>query len=607
MTPCKQVGRRLTGFSRLPMLVTGLLVLLPNLGCQTTSQYATFDTETLAAVETALVTSRDQNTQTKSIQAPLEVLNAMLPRLDLGGEDSGGSPTRFDFSVKDEMAVREFFGLLTADTNHSVVIHPDVTGEISALDLKNVTVEQVIEQVAEIYGFVITSDAGIYQVRPGGLQTRIFNLNYLNVTRQGSSSMSVSSSGISQGGGGQGGQGEQGGQGGGNQGRQAGGNQGGGGQQGGGQGGGGQGGGASLSTETETDFWSGLEAVIKSIVGLQAGQGNLGNLLGGAAVQRSVIISPHTGMILVKAYPEELKQVDAFLRASQEALQRQVILEAKILEVELNESFQAGINLQSLYDGSLETGLTLDSLVASGNRTSVEYGSSASGIGSAGRPLTLNMNFSDFGGVIRLLETQGNVQVISSPRILTLNNQKAIFKVGEEAYYLTNSNTVSFGAGIEQTTNQNSNLEPFFSGIALDVTPQISGEGNIILHIHPILSDVKEDLKIINGQEFPLANSATRESDTIARVRHGEVIVISGLMQTKSSGTKSGVPGMNRIPVLGGALEQKQRETKKTELVILLRALVDQDRVMESMLDESVERVRTMRRVIDPYYQGAQP
>jgi MSHA biogenesis protein MshL len=217
------------------------------------------------------------------------------------------------------------------------------------------------------------------------------------------------------------------------------------------------------------------------------------------------------------------------------------------------------------------------------------------------------MNFSDFGGVIRLLETQGNVQVISSPRILTLNNQKAIFKVGEEAYYLTNSNTVSFGAGIEQTTNQNSNLEPFFSGIALDVTPQISGEGNIILHIHPILSDVKEDLKIINGQEFPLANSATRESDTIARVRHGEVIVISGLMQTKSSGTKSGVPGMNRIPVLGGALEQKQRETKKTELVILLRALVDQDRVMESMLDESVERVRTMRRVIDPYYQGAQP
>ena len=206
MTPCKQVGRRLTGFSRLPMLVTGLLVLLPNLGCQTTSQYATFDTETLAAVETALVTSRDQNTQTKSIQAPLEVLNAMLPRLDLGGEDSGGSPTRFDFSVKDEMAVREFFGLLTADTNHSVVIHPDVTGEISALDLKNVTVEQVIEQVAEIYGFVITSDAGIYQVRPGGLQTRIFNLNYLNVTRQGSSSMSVSSSGISQGGSG-GGQG----------------------------------------------------------------------------------------------------------------------------------------------------------------------------------------------------------------------------------------------------------------------------------------------------------------------------------------------------------------------------------------------------------------
>jgi MSHA biogenesis protein MshL len=206
--------------------------------------------------------------------------------------------------------------------------------------------------------------------------------------------------------------------------------------------------------------------------------------------------------------------------------------------------------------------------------------------------------------VIKLLETQGNVQVISSPRILTLNNQKAIFKVGQEAYYLTNANTTSFGAGIEQTTNQNSELEPFFSGIALDVTPQISDSGDIILHIHPILSEVKEDLKVINGQEFPLANSATRESDTVARVRNGEVIVISGLMQTRASGSNTSIPGVNEVPVLGSMLAQKRRETVKTELVILLRALVDQDTVMAEMLDETAERFDQMRRKIDPYYRG---
>ncbi|MBT6246336.1 MAG: hypothetical protein HOI43_13040 [Gammaproteobacteria bacterium] len=206
--------------------------------------------------------------------------------------------------------------------------------------------------------------------------------------------------------------------------------------------------------------------------------------------------------------------------------------------------------------------------------------------------------------MIKLLETQGNVQVISSPRILTLNNQKAIFKVGQEAYYLTNANTTSFGAGIEQTTNQNSELEPFFSGIALDVTPQISDSGDIILHIHPILSEVKEDLKVINGQEFPLANSATRESDTVARVRNGEVIVISGLMQTRASGSNTSIPGVNEVPVLGSMLAQKRRETVKTELVILLRALVDQDTVMAEMLDETAERFDQMRRKIDPYYRG---
>jgi MSHA biogenesis protein MshL len=345
---------------------------------------------------------------------------------------------------------------------------------------------------------------------------------------------------------------------------------------------------ASINTETSTDYWKGLEAVIRSII-------NAPTQMAGQAVgneSRSVIVSPQTGMILVRAFPSELAQVEAFIDASQEALQRQVILEAKILEVELKEGFQSGINLSALYE--------------SGNREiSTSFGQLGSQIDGIGEPLSFDMQFSDFSGVINLLETQGNVQVVSSPRIVTLNNQKAIFKVGQEAYFLTNASTTSFGAGIEQTTSQNSSLEPFFSGIALDVTPQISEVGDIILHIHPILSEVKEDLKIINGQEFPLANSATRESDTIARVRNGEVIVISGLMQTRATGDKAGAPGLSEVPLLGSALEQKQRETVKTELVILLRALVDEGNAMEAFLDESVDRVGKIRRSIDPYYRGS--
>ena len=95
--------------------------------------------------------------------------------------------------------------------------------------------------------------------------------------------------------------------------------------------------------------------------------------------------------------------------------------------------------------------------------------------------------------------------------------------------------------------------------------------GDIILHIHPILSEVKEDLKIINGQEFPLANSATRESHTIARVRNGEVIVISGLMQTRATGDKAGAPGLSEVPLLGSALEQKQRPPFRIGVMLCIR------------------------------------
>ena len=548
--------------------------------CESAGPYVAYDTKVLDEVQDELLKSRDAAGKSNRIEPPAAVLEALLPPITLLTEEASALEARFDFSVKEALPIRDFVNLLTVGTDLSVVVHPDTKGTISALDLKNVTVTDVLDQVSDLYGYSIVIENAVYQIRPGGLQTRIFRLNYLNVSRSGNSSMQVTASGISEGGNQNGNNQNQ------NQNNQGGNNNNTGNSQ--NNQNNQNAGRASISTETSTDYWKGLEAVIRSII--NAPTQMAGQAVGNQA--RSVIVSPQTGMILVRAFPSELAQVEAFIDASQEALQRQVILEAKILEVELKEGFQSGINLSALYQ--------------SGNREiSTSFGQLGSQIDGIGEPLSVDMQFSDFSGVINLLETQGNVQVVSSPRIVTLNNQKAIFKVGQEAYFLTNASTTSFGAGIEQTTSQNSSLEPFFSGIALDVTPQISEVGDIILHIHPILSEVKEDLKIINGQEFPLANSATRESDTIARVRNGEVIVISGLMQTRATGDKAGAPGLSEVPLLGSALEQKQRETVKTELVILLRALVDEGNAMEAFLDESVDRVGKIRRSIDPYYRGS--
>lgn len=569
--------------SRLSRAAIAAISLFALVSCSSVGPYASHDPSVLKQVQEELERSRDAASSGNFALPPDQVLKALIPQIGFRKEESESLEERFDFSVTDAMPVREFFSLLTAGTDYSVVVHPDVRGSISALDLKNVTVQNVFDQVIDIYGYSISVDEGVYQIRPGGLQTRIFNLNYLNVTRSGRSTMQVTASGISEGGQNRGnnnpnpiynagnqsqnnspfdgagaeGQNNQ------NSGR------------------------ATIQTETETDYWKDLEAVIKSIIGSDEGA-NLGSLIS-ASGSRSVIVSPQTGMILVRAFPNELKQVEEFIKASQSALQRQVVLEAKILEVELSEGFQSGINLQSMNDG----------------RFSASYGSGDVDTTIVGTPLSLNLNFTDFSGVIKLLESQGNVQVISSPRILTLNNQKAIFKVGQESYYLTAANTTAYGTqGVGNVVNSNSNLEPFFSGIALDVTPQISDAGDIILHIHPILSEVKEEVKRILDNDFPLASSATRESDTIARVRNGEVIVISGLMQTRSRGQRSGIPGVSQIPVLSSGFEQNERQTVKTELVILLRAMVDDKDAMRSSIEDSLDRVRKLRSTIDPYYRG---
>ena len=559
----------------------GILLALLLAACQSAGPYVSYDGSVLEQVQTELEQSREAASLGTRVVPPKQVLNALVPQIAFTEDDAAAVDSRFDFSVKDAMPVREFFSLLTEDTDYSVVVHPDVRGSISALDLKNVTVEEVLDQVIEIYGYSITLDGSVYQIRPGGLQTRIFKLNYLNVSRSGSSTMQITASGISDGSqsgnfgnnfNGQVGNVNPvtGGPGGFNNGNQNSQNT----------------GRATIQTETETDYWKDLETVIRSIIGTGSGP-TLASLAG--ADSRSVIVSPQTGMILVRAYPKELKEVGEFIEASQAALQRQVILEAKILEIELAEGFQSGINLQALGE----------------RKVSAAYGSGEIEQNIAGTPLSLNLNFTDFTGVIKLLESQGNVQVISSPRILTLNNQKAIFKVGQESYYLTAANTTAFGTqGTGNVVNSNSNLEPFFSGIALDVTPQISEAGDIILHIHPILSEVKEEVKRILDNDFPLASSATRESDTIARVRNGEVIVISGLMQTRSRGSTSGIPGIDEIPVISRPLEQNERTTVKTELVILLRAIVDDKDAMQRSIDDSIERVKKLRSRIDPFYRG---
>ncbi|MFV2031312.1 MAG: type II secretion system protein GspD [Gammaproteobacteria bacterium] len=203
------------------------------------------------------------------------------------------------------------------------------------------------------------------------------------------------------------------------------------------------------------------------------------------------------------------------------------------------------------------------------------------------------------------MNTQGEVQVLSSPRISTVNNQKAVIKVGSDEFFVTDVSSSTSASTLTTTTTPDITLTPFFSGIALDVTPQISADGDVILHIHPSVSEVTDQIKEITvggqTQQLPLAFSTVRESDSVVRARSGQVVVIGGLMQNSSSNDDAGVPGLSKIPFIGNLFKQKRKVNTRSELVILLRPIVvEANKTWSNYIKDSADRIERLKYNLKP-------
>lgn len=304
-----------------------------------------------------------------------------------------------------------------------------------------------------------------------------------------------------------------------------------------------------------------------------------------------------SGVVLVKAMPGELRSVDEYLKATQLVVERQVMLEAKILEVVLSDSYQTGINWSQFGGltnkfalGIAAPGATLSgSGTISGSATGISAGTAVSARpGRDGSLATsgdgrgffgLTFQSKDFAALLSFLEGQGDVQVLSSPRIATTNNQKAVLKVGSDDYFVTSVSTNTTTSASGNVVTPNISLQPFFSGISLDVTPQIDDEGNIILHVHPSVSVVEEktkslDLGSMGTFTLPLASSTINETDSIVRVQDGSIVAIGGLMSQEQNNSRYGLPTVSGVPVLGNLFGQKIGASRKRELVILMRSTV---------------------------------
>ena len=541
------------------LLIFMISVLATVQGCGTTAAKE----HVIRKMETEVDNAAKAN-QTKG-KLPENVSKNLIPTINLGAAEVPkiNDEKRFDISVNNVPA-DQFFLSLVDGTDYNMVIHPEVSGTIT-LNLKNVTIPEVLEAVRDVYGFEFVRTPYGFQVLPGRLRARIYQINYLNVTRTGSSQTLVSSGSLTEantGSNSKSGNGD-------NLAR---------------TGSTGSSSHSVLGTEIETrtpdtSFWDELHTSIQAIVG--TGEG------------RSVVVNPQSGVVVVRALPNELREVESFLTATQLIVQRQVILEAKILEVELSKGFQTGINWSTLLKSGKDTitasNIGGGSVLVNENGTSDIAGAQTdlnpanpaplqSALTSAfGGVFTLALNLGDFNAFIELLQTQGNVQVLSSPRVATMNNQKAVIKVGTDEFFVTDVSTTTV-TGTSTTVTPSVTLTPFFSGIALDVTPQISEEGEVTLHVHPSISDVVDQEKTVTigntKQQLPLALSKIRESDSVIRARSGQVVVIGGLMQDLTDDRSASTPGFSDIPVIGNLFKHKKNRGLKSELVILLRPIV---------------------------------
>ncbi|MEZ9231138.1 pilus (MSHA type) biogenesis protein MshL [Vibrio amylolyticus] len=489
-------------------------------------------------VKSSLNEAINEANSLKLNELPDSVQQDLMP--DIDGVSFSATQNVKRFRIKaDGVEARIFFASLVQGTDYSAAIHPSVKGNIT-VNLSDVTLDEVLSVVQDMYGYEVQRTGKVIQVFPAGIRTVTIPVDYLQMQRKGrsitsittgtitntdsnSNSSSNSSSSSSSNSSGSSSTSSK--------------------------------GGTEIETVSESDFWPQLVTAVSQLIGSGDGQ--------------SVVVTPQASVITVRAYPDAIREVRHFLGVSQKRLQRQVILEAKILEVTLNDGYQQGINWSNISMGDGK--VVVDRLGATALPGLDSIGSLLGG--------QTNVTISDgsFSAVLSFMDTQGDLNVLSSPRVTAANNQKAVIKVGTDEYFVTDLSSV-VGNGDNSNASPEVELTPFFSGISLDVTPQIDDEGNVLLHVHPAVIDVKEQVKDIGFGDttisLPLAQSSIRESDSIIRARDGDVVVIGGLMKSNTFDQVSKVPFLGDIPALGHLFRNTTESTQKTELVILLKPTV---------------------------------
>jgi MSHA biogenesis protein MshL len=463
--------------------------------------------------------------------------------------------------------ISQAVALVASQFNMGISIDPEVRGTTSAT-LRNVTLDSALNELVTRRGYSYQVQGSVLRVVPIRMETRNYKLDYVALSRVGTMSTVVqrrlsnnigaygglqmggsgAASGLSTGSAGFGNAGAS--------------------------------GADVLTAQSVADVWQEIRVSLAGI--LQAGQSqtaragleqannanaNGGGTYGSGATSASfadgssLVISPMSGLINVTAMPDKLRDIEAFIDTFQASVLRQVMIEAKIVEVTLNKTFEFGIDWRVVGENGRATfDLRNDPTTQStGNAGNINF--------------TLTNGSTSITAVLTALASQGAVNVLSNEKTTALNNQRAIFNVTTDEVFFNISRTPLLGPTGGVISLQNQVIPQQISvGVVLDVLPQISADNILTMDIRPAVTSIArvDSISLSDGTSATAPVIARREGDTIARLRAGETMVIGGLVQTKKENAEGGIPFLKDIPLLGWAFKSVKQVETRTELVIFL-------------------------------------
>lgn len=452
--------------------------------------------------------------------------------------------------VVTDVPVKDVLFALARDAGVNIDVSGDLQGNVT-INAIDQTLPQILDRISRQASIRYALNSGTLVVQPDAPYWQSYRVDYVNLARSTEGEVTVATQ-IATAGGSVGEDSESGG---------------------GGTGGESEGNGSRTVVKnlSENSFWTVLGNNLRQLV-TGRGQGGDGESEG----TDPVVVNPMSGMVSVQATGAQHQEIQAYLDQLAAGAKRQVLIEITVVEVDLNDQYQAGVDWATVSsNGGLgKDGVSMISDLIGNNLAAAPV--------FTGTYNNFEADGSGFSATVKLLSQFGNTKVLSTPRIMALNNQTALLKVVDELVYftLTSETIESTGPGIPPRTIVTSEINTVPVGFVMSVTPQISNNGNVSLNVRPtltrILDYVVDPAPRLAGSDFDnlVPQLHVSEIESLLEVADGQTVVIGGLMQDRSSKQTDGIPYLSRIPVVGDLFSFRNDEVKKSELVLFLRPTV---------------------------------